>query len=411
MKTSIIHRAVCYFICVSIVAFASLQAQGQYGSAPSSQVQAIGTGSITYGDVAAARDRAISDAQRKAVEQCLGTFIDAQTKVENYMVVEDRILNWTRGYVKNYRIMSEYKKTPELYEVQIDAMVDMSDLSKDVNAVQNLIQSMGNPRVMIMIDEQNIGDSFNRYHYFEVNMTASETAMMNRFIEKNFEIVDPATVRQNRERDAVLAAINGDTKAAAAIAIKADAEVVVTGKAVATVAQGVNLAGMKSCQANLTARVIDADVGTVLATGSKHAAYPHIDEITGGTLAIEKAANALTDELTTKILEKWRSRFYEANTVKLLVTGLANFTEASNFKNTLQYVARGIKNVFQRNVSGGTAEFDVQISGNAEQLARELDQRKIGDFALEVTGATINKVMLRAMHAEAQTPVDSSQIR
>jgi len=389
----------------------TLRAQVPGGSSGASVVQVIGAGSITYGDVAAARDRAIADAQRKAVEQCLGTFIDAQTKVENYMVVEDRILNWTRGYVQNYRIMSEYKKTPELYEVQMEATVDMADLSKDVNAVENLIQSMGNPRVMFVIDEQNIGESFNRYHYFEVNMTASETAMMNRFMGKNFQVVDPATVRQNKERDAVLAAINGDAKAAVALAAATNAEVVVTGKAIAKVAEGVNLGGMRSCQANLTARVIDADVGTVLATGSKHAAYPHIDEVTGGTMAIEKAANALADELIAKILEKWRSKFYEANTVKLLVTGLTSFAEASSFKNSLQFVARGVKNVFQRNVAGGTAEFDVMISGNADQLARELDQRKIGEFALDVTGATANKVTLRAMHANISAPADSNIVK
>ena len=411
MKTRTNYQIVLYLVILINGLSFSLQAQGLGSSTPASVVQVIGAGSITYGDVAAARDRAISDAQRKAVEQCLGTFIDAQTKVENYMVVEDRILNWTRGYVQNYRILSEYKKTPELYEVQMEATVDMSDLSKDVNAVENLIQSMGNPRVMFVIDEQNIGESFNRYHYFEVNMTASETAMMNRFMAKNFQVVDPATVRQNKERDAVLAAINGDAKAAVALAASADAEVVVTGKAVAKVAEGVNLGGMKSCQANLTARVIDADVGTVLATGSKHAAYPHIDEVTGGTMAIEKAANALADELIAKILEKWRSKFYEANTVKLLVTGLSNFSEASSFKNSLQFVARGVKNVFQRNVAGGTAEFDVQISGNAEQLARELDQRKIGEYALDVTGATANKVTLRAMHTEVSVPTDTSQVK
>ena len=254
---------------------------------------------------------------------------------------------------------------------------------------------------MILIDEQNIGESFNRYHYFNVNMTASETAIMNKFLEKNFQVVDPGTVRQNKERDAIIAAINGDSKAAALIATKLDAEVVITGKAMAKVASGINLAGMKSCQANLTARVIDADVGNVLATSSKHAAYPHIDEVSGGTLAIEKAANMVGDELIGKILENWQKRFYQLNTVKLTVTGLENYTQASNFKNALQYTSRGIKNVFQRNLAGGMAEFDVQLSGNAEQLARELDQRNIDGYTLMVSRASANKVLLKAIQADS----------
>ena len=371
------------------------------------QVEAIGTGSITYNDVAAARDRAIDDALRKAVEQTLGTYIDSQTRVQNYMVVEDRILSWSRGYVSNYQITSELKKTPELYEVRMLATVNTSDLQRDADAVRNLIMSMGNPRVMILFDEQNIGQSYDKYYYFDVDMTASETAMMNKFLEKDFQVVDPTTVRQNKERDAILAAINGDNKAAASLALKQDAEVVITGKAVAKVATGINLAGMKSCQANLTARVIDADVGTVIATGSQHAAYPHIDEVTGGTLAIEKAAKALSDDLISKILAKWQSRFYDLNTVKISVMGLASYTQASDFKNALQYAARGVKNVFQRDLSGGTAEFDIQITGNAEQLARELDQRQIGDFAVAVIGASANKVTLRASMSNQESPADS----
>jgi hypothetical protein len=137
--------------------------------------------------------------------------------------------------------------------------------------------------------------------------------------------------------------------------------------------------------------------------------------VTGGTKALEKAATQLADELITKILAKWRSKFYDVNTVKLMVTGLNSFTEASQFKNSLQFVARGVKNVFQRNVVGGTAEFDVQITGTADQMARELDQRQVGTYQLAVVGASQNKVTVRAVHAEApaapiqpQTPADST---
>lgn len=374
-----------------------------YGQVPAggTQVESVGLGAITYNDIPAARDRALDDAKRKAVEYVLGTVIDATTRVENYQVMEDRILSWTRGYVRTFQILSEGKSGDDLYQVKMLATVDQTNIAKDVEAVQNLIQSMGNPRVMFLIDEQNIGENLDRYHYFEVDMTASETALMNKFLEKNFQVVDPGTVRQNRERDAVVAAINGDTKAAASLAAALDAEVVITGKALAKVATGVNLGGMKSCQATLTARVIDGDVGTVLATSSKTAAYPHIDEVVGGTKAIEKAANQVGDELIGKILEKWRARIYNANTVKLMVTGLNDYTEAANFRGALSYLARGIKAVNQRALNGNTAEYDIQIQGNADQLARELDKRTVTSYAVSVQSVSANKVMVKIVHAAA----------
>jgi len=397
------------FLCLLSLLFliGGSNTQAQYSNQSQTTVEAVGTGTIMYGDVAAARDRALDDAKRKAVEQALGTFIDAQTKVENYMVVEERILNWTRGYVKDYDILSDMKKTPELYEARIRATVDMSSLQNDMQAVENLIQSMGNPRVMVLISEQNIGESYNQYHYFEVDMTAAETAVTEKFMEKNFDLVDAATVRQNLKKESIVAALDGNKEAAVALAQANAAEVVITGKAVAKVATGVNLAGMKSCQANITAKVIDTDVGTIIATGSEHAAYPHIDEVTGGTMAIQKAAHKLADDLIEKILEKWRTRFYDANTVKLMVTGIKSYNDVGDFKTNLQWTVRGIKNVFQRNVAGGAAELDVQITGNAEQLARDLDQREIGEYSLKVTGVTPNKVSIAVVRGAA---ADSSRI-
>lgn len=359
-------------------------------------IQAIGTGAIVNNNVPAARDRAIDDALRKAVEQSLGTFIDSQTKVENFMLVEDRILSWSKGYVSRYNIVSEGKQTPEMYQATVDAVVDVSNLQNDVQAVQDLINNMGNPRVMFLIDEQNVGVTSDRYHYFSVNMTAAETAMMNRFMEKGFDVVDPGIIRQNKERDRILAAMSGDNKSAALVAASLDAEVVITGKAVAKVAQGINLGGMKSCQANLTARVVDSDVGSLIATGNKHAAQVHIDEVTGGTKAIEKAANALADELAGKILEKWRSKFYNSTVVKMVVTGIGTYRESVNFKNSLQYYARGIKLVYERNIVGGAAEYDVEITGNARQLARELDNVEINGYNCTIFSVSQNKVTIKA---------------
>lgn len=360
-------------------------------------IEATGTGSIYSDDVAGARDRAIDDALRKAVEQALGTFIESEVQVQNYMVVEDNILSWTRGYVRNYAITSDYKKTPELYEVQVQAEVELGELRKDADAVRNLIESMGNPRVMIMMNEQNIGMSRDQYHWFEVDMTAAETAMMQKFIDSEFPVVDPYTVRSNAEREQVLAALEGDNAAAATIGTALGAEIVITGKAVAKVATGVNLAGMKSCQANVTARVVESDVGRVLATGSKNAPQVHIDEVTGGTLAIEKASAQLADELIGKILQSWRDKFYNVTEVKLILREVESFTQLNEFKNSLKFYLRGVKDIYQRNFAGGTAELDLKISGNAEQIAREFEKRDFGKFKVAVSGLTANRITARLL--------------
>ncbi|MCI0513269.1 flagellar assembly protein T N-terminal domain-containing protein [candidate division KSB1 bacterium] len=359
-------------------------------------VTAVGVGSIYQGDLALARDRALDDALRKAVEQALGTWLQSETVVQNYMLVEDNILSWSSGYVKKYTIASEMRKPGDVYEVTVNATVETGALTRDRDQVQNLIDKAGNPRIMIIFNEQNIGESYNRYHFFQVDMTQAETTLMEKFIDQGFQIVDPATVRESVKREQAIAALEGNDKAAAALGLQLDADVVVTGKAVASVAstQMKILGDMKSCQANLTARVVKADVGTVIATGSENAAYPHIDEITGGNEAIKKASNKLADQLIKKILDKWRQEFYNKTTIKLRLTGVESASDLSNFKSELSTYFRGIKNVRQRNFLAGTAELDVEITGNADQLARELERKSMDEFKVRVTRTTANQINL-----------------
>ena len=358
-------------------------------------VMSKGVAGIFSNDIGLARDQAIDDALRKAVEQTLGTFVQSSTIVENNMLVEDNILSWSNGYVRKHNVVREGKADAQTYEVTVQAEVEMANLRNDWDGLQNLLNKMGNPRVMFMIDEKNIGDSRNRYHYLSVDINITENTLLNKFLENGFECVDPATVRENLQQDQAIAVLQGNTKMAAAIAKKLGAEVVVTGKTITKVATGFNLGGMKSCQANITARVIKADIATIIATGTAHAAYPHIDEVTGGTEAIKKATNKLSGELLNKITQKWKDEFYKSTTVKVVIHGIKSFTQVNDFKNTVKYLIRGVKDIYNRNIAGSMAELDVKLTGNANQLARELEKKDLDKFEVKILGLTMNKVTLQ----------------
>src|SRR5574341_357740 len=357
----------------------------QQATPPATEITVTGVGTILNNDVAAARDQALDDAMRNAVEQGLGTYIKSETLVQNFQLVDDRILSWSAGYVKKYDILSEGKKT-DVYEVQIRALVNLADLRADDGALAALIERE-NPRVMVMIAEQNVGDT-NNLHYFEADLTAAETAIIEVLRNKGFEVVDQAQAKENQERDEILSALEGNAKAAAVIAAAQQAELIITGKAVAKVSTGINLGGMKSCQTNIATSIISDDDAKIIATASENAAYPHIDEVTGGTLAIQKAARKCAETLATKVAAEAQKRFYNQATVNLRVQGYRDYNELQKFSNLLKYYLRGVKEVFQRSAAGGYANLDVKIVGTAKQLARELANKKFTPFRVDVTNAT-----------------------
>ena len=358
-------------------------------------VRASGYGTILENDVAAARDLAIQDAMRKAVEQNLGSFLSSETIVQNYTIVQDNIVTWSRGYVKKYELINEKKLDESTYEVTISTILDKENLSSDALDLQNLVAQVGNPRFMVMIQEKNIGLNRTIFdHYFEVDITASENSIIDVLTKEGLQFIDPSVIRNRLEKEKALAILQGDNKAAIAAANAYGAEIAILGKAVAKVATGVDLGGMKSCQADVTARAVYTDTGEILATASNHAAKPHIDELTGGTVAIKFASEKVAKELVNKILKYWQEQFYQATTIEVTVENLLDYEELNQFKTNLKYSVRGIKEIHDRKFQNKQAVLEIKITGNTNQFTREITYKKLGNFDFEITEITHKTVRI-----------------
>ena len=362
------------------------------------QVIANGLGAILAGDEVKAREDAISAALRNAVEQVVGTMIESDVLVENYQTVEDKIYSRTSGYVQQYDIISTNKQADNVLEVTVRATVKLSDLRSDLQAIGVLISRKGKPRTMVLIDERNITTNYNQ---LIADLNTTETTIMNELMNLGFPFVDAVQAKKNIARDMAQAAIQGDAAAAASIATRLGAEILITGTAISKEASGapavVRNAGFKSCQANINLRVIRADDATIIAVASAHDRAAHIDEITGGSQALEKAAKKASSELAEKIIKVWQQDIYSGTQVQLQVLNITSFTQLNLFKNSLSSYIRGVQSVNQRSFEGGSALFDIDLKGNAEQLASELDAKEIEGMKLQVIGLTANKVTVKIL--------------
>jgi hypothetical protein len=65
-----------------------------------------------------------------------------------------------------------------------------------------------------------------------------------------------------------------------------------------------------------------------------------------------------------------------------------------------------VKNVFQRSAAGGYANFDVKIIGSAQQLARELANKDLSPFQVDVTNVTANRVDIKI--SQKAVPTDEA---
>lgn len=352
--------------------------------------EATGIGSIIGGDVAHARDDAIKDAKRNCVEQVVKVMVTSMTEVNMAVVVEDRIKTNAGGYIKSHQVLSESKGADGLtYEVKLRAVVEKGDIKDDIG---ELLAKKGNPRVMVMMEEQNIGEN---YWHWGVDLAVSEAALVEKFRTKGFQVVDKTQAMKKITREALESALEGDAKAMVAQALKYGAEVLVVGKAFAREASKASEilggTGMTSCQATVQARALNADDAKILASKTQTAPAAHIDATTGGTLALEKAGNLLGDYLIEQILKGWAST---ATTVTMNVRGVT-MADLMDFEKTLEFEIRGVEGIDQRDFSGGVAEMEVKTWRNAKDLGREMSAKTLEKFTVNVTSMTANTIALR----------------
>lgn len=99
-----------------------------------------------------AREKALDQAKRAAVEQAVGTLIESKTAVKNRQLVREEILTRSSGYLKNIKIVNEHKTDFGTYEVVIEADVAFAAMSNDMDRFQKLIRWQKNPQCAITIE-------------------------------------------------------------------------------------------------------------------------------------------------------------------------------------------------------------------------------------------------------------------
>lgn len=368
----------------------------QAGPEGEKEVVAKGLGAVIGGDEAKAADDALTNALRSALEQVIGTMVSSEVLVQNYQVVEDRIYSRTEGYIKTYEIIGQSKRGENLLEMTVRAVVKTGNLKNDMDAIGLLISQKNKPRMMVLIEERNM---HHYYYAWYTDMNTSENEITSKFLDKGFTFVDRDVALKRLQRDAITAAIEGDPAKAKLIAQQAGAEVLITGKAISKAASGgpkvLRSSGMVSCQATINLKAVRADDGTVIAATSQQAAAVHIDNVTGGTQALQKAAGMAAEELIDKILQRWSGEAYSVNQVQITVISIASFADLVKFKNLVKQNIRGVQNIYQRDFAGNSAVLDLDLKGDANQVAEELVLKDFSPYQVEVVNVSQNIVSVK----------------
>jgi hypothetical protein len=358
----------------------------QIAHSQSTIVESQGVAAIVQGNRDIARDKAIEDALRNAVEQATGSLIENETLVENYQLLSDKIYSQSKGYVQTYEVLDE-KVDQGLYRVTIQATVASGELKHDLRALNVLMRQVRKPRVMVLFEES-ISEGVN-------SGRLAEDAISKVLLDSGFKLVDADTVRHNLGQDKVQGLLAGDGRVAAVISDKYGAEMLLLGTAQAVTNQ-VTIGDIKinSNQAVISAKLVRADTGEVKVSETRQAAKPHVNSLSGIQMAISEASELLANDLIDQIIQIFHEEVYNIVNVNLIIFGLQGYGHLQEVILLISDNVRGIKEIYQRNYTMGTAELEVELTGSTQSLASDLTTRKFGNYTFEIKESTHNQLQV-----------------
>lgn len=380
------------------------QQQPQQGGDVQVQV-AQGEAAVLGGDKPAAREKAIQDALRRAVEMAVGTKVTSTSEVQDFQTKMDQVLSHSSGFVKKYEILKE-GMDGDVVQVTVRAVISNADLDKDLEAMGLLMARKGMPRTMVLIAEQNIGmaapaavwmkDKGGQSALVSADLRIAETTVLDQLKSGGFrQLIDPEIAT---EKAVQVGGITTEINAAQARKLKSltGAEVILIGKVIATSRgeMGDLGPGWRSCTATISGRAVNTDNGDILSTDETTQNAAQLDDLTCGKEAIKKASKVFAQDMIKKVAARWSQDVSGGNEIHVTVRKVGGYRQANEFKSALGQHVRGVKGVSQRSFSGGTQELDVTLVGSTDQFAQEVEAKKLGKFSVKVTGVTANTVDL-----------------
>jgi hypothetical protein len=366
-----------------------------FGSARAEQqtVEVEGVAAVVNNDIGMARDKALDDAKRKAVEQVGGTHIKSESVTENMQLVEERVYAKASGFVKNFQIKNQYKDG-ETYFVKISATVDAGAVADSIDQLFKV-----KPRVVVLVAEQNVGASSFSYWWgqqgFSSEMDLLQNALIAAWQPKGYKFIEPGMLHGKLKIKKPMQTPNLDDKNALVLSKDADADIAIVGKVVVTdagpVMDGVK---MRSFHAVGNLRVLNVDTGEIIAVADDTAVAPHIDGNTGGRLAIKALADKVGDALQQSIMKRWTAEAAGSKTIEVVVDGNAKPALLRDLKRFFETEVRGVERVDERRRHKGQAFFDVQIRGEVADLVKGVEAKTFDGAKLTVSGHSKAKLTL-----------------
>jgi hypothetical protein len=345
-------------------------------------VEADGVGSILSGDVAQARDEAIIDARVRALEQAVGVLVDAETLVQNELLLAATVRSTTSGMITNYKVIGEgVDEAAGLYKVKISATVDKATLE---TGIKNGLTA--NMTVVVQLDEDMAGEP--------VPDPLVESEVVEALVNAGYDVRDREQIAELRRRDSELSRIKGDVEEAQVIGLRFLSNLVIKGTSRTTVHENKTEyapdMSLPSAHARVTCRMVEVETGRIIGQEQLQRVKDFGQD---GVDASEKALIKAAPQMVAKVLA-WMNSDYLVQKMKTVTVQATDLPDMATFRKLVNLVekARWTEGVQAGTFSNGGGTITLQYPEKLVYLATGIDR----DPSFRLTTMDDRKIVVAA---------------
>jgi hypothetical protein len=160
-------------------------------------------------------------------------------------------------------------------------------------------QAPRKPSVILLVSEQNIEGPQRAWWASEVDLSTTEAKIAQKLLGAGFDVIEPSVLNKTVKQDAAFRLLDIPQDKSIKLGNLSKADYVIQGKAVASAGGNIPQSSMRSCFANITAKLIRVNDGKVLAYLDASGSSAHMDVISGGREALASAG----EDLGAKIID------------------------------------------------------------------------------------------------------------
>lgn len=331
------------------------------------RVTAKGMSFFEAGREVVAREKALDEAKRAAIEQAVGTLVESRTVVEDFQVVKDQIFSRTAGYLKNLNVLEEKKSDLGTYEVTIEAEVEIADLVSDMDRFNRILGWQKNPRVAIVLEPGLAGE------YLAAGRKT-------------------AGLLTNKLKADGLKVFNYDGAGGVQMGLLVSLNLELGSKA--TKFQDLDLT---LNEISLSANIYRPGDGEILAAASAVKSLPGENRLQALDKGARSCVDAIWRDLRRKLTATWEKELYSEREVSLIVKNISSHAAAEEIAFILKSDLAGVRDAGVIAFRDQAAEFGIRYRGWPEQLVNELQMSYFKNkyFSVDLEAVSGNKIILR----------------